>query len=51
MSAIRLADDSHLGYGIIRKKPDLSETASTGGPQHKVFNNSEYAIVSKPKRV
>lgn len=55
MSAIRLADDSHLGYGIIRKKPDLSETAfsgnTAGGPQHKVFNNSEYAIVSKPKRV
>lgn len=54
MSAIRLADDSHLGYGIIRKKQDLPETASTnitGGPQHKVFNNSEYAIVSKPKRV
>lgn len=55
MSAIRLADDSHLGYGMIRKKPDLSETAATGniagGPQHKVFNNSEYAIVSKPKRV
>ena len=55
MSAIRLADDSHLGYGIIRKKPDLSDTTSTsntaGGPQHKVFNNSEYAIVSKPKRV
>ncbi|XP_012536820.1 docking protein 3 [Monomorium pharaonis] len=56
MSAIRLADDSHLGYGIIRKKQqDISETASTGnnagGPQHKVFNNSEYAIVSKPKRV
>ncbi|XP_011166009.1 docking protein 3 [Solenopsis invicta] len=55
MSAIRLADDSHLGYGIIRKKQDLSETVSTGNtagnPQHKVFNNSEYAIVSKPKRV
>ncbi|KYN11032.1 Docking protein 2 [Trachymyrmex cornetzi] len=55
MSAIRLADDSHLGYGIIRKKPDLSDTTSmgntAGSPQHKVFNNSEYAIVSKPKRV
>lgn len=56
MSAVRLADDSHLGYGIIRKKPDPSETTSAGGniasgPQHKVFNNSEYAIVSKPKRV
>lgn len=55
MSAIRLADDSHLGYGIIRKKTDQSETSAVGnaasGPQHKVFNNSEYAIVSKPKRV
>lgn len=53
MSAVRLADDSHLGYGIIRKKTDLSENVSIGtsGPQHKVFNNSEYAIVSKPKRV
>ncbi|GAB1865233.1 Docking protein 2 [Camponotus japonicus] len=56
MSAVRLADDSHLGYGIIRKKPDSSETTFAGGniasgPQHKVFNNSEYAIVSKPKRV
>jgi len=55
MSAIRLADDSHLGYGIIRKKIDHSETITSGNtisiPQHKVFNNSEYAIVSKPKRV
>lgn len=56
MSAVRLADDSHLGYGIIRKKQDPSETTSiagniASGPQHKVFNNSEYAIISKPKRV
>ncbi|XP_029163821.1 docking protein 2 [Nylanderia fulva] len=51
MSAVRLADDSHLGYGIIRKKQDPPETTSASGPQHKVFNNSEYAIVSKPKRV
>ncbi|XP_016909800.1 uncharacterized protein LOC107996322 [Apis cerana] len=54
MSAVRLADDSHLGYGVIRKKTNHSESASTSsniGPKHKVFNNSEYAIVSKPKRV
>ncbi|XP_017887409.1 uncharacterized protein LOC108629324 [Ceratina calcarata] len=54
MSAVRLADDSHLGYGVIRKKINHSEIASTSssvGPKHKVFNNSEYAIVSKPKRV
>ncbi|CAL7938575.1 unnamed protein product [Xylocopa violacea] len=54
MSAVRLADDSHLGYGVIRKKANHTESASAGnnmGPKHKVFNNSEYAIVSKPKRV
>ncbi|XP_003705908.3 docking protein homolog isoform X2 [Megachile rotundata] len=54
MSAVRLADDSHLGYGVIRKKASLPESVSgnsTVGPKHKVFNNSEYAIVSKPKRV
>ncbi|XP_076650314.1 docking protein homolog [Halictus rubicundus] len=54
MSAVRLADDSHLGYGVIRKKTNHSDsgsTSSTVGPKHKVFNNSEYAIVSKPKRV
>ena len=47
MSTVRLADDSHLGYGVIRKK----STTSTSEPEHKVYNNSEYAIVSKPKRV
>ncbi|XP_076242369.1 docking protein homolog [Calliopsis andreniformis] len=54
MTAVRLADDSHLGYGVIRKKTNHSDSASansTIGPKHKVFNNSEYAIVSKPKRV
>lgn len=54
MSAVRLADDSHLGYGVIRKKTNHSDSTSasgTIGPKHKVFNNSEYAIVSKPKRV
>ncbi|XP_076174807.1 docking protein homolog isoform X2 [Ptiloglossa arizonensis] len=54
MSAVRLADDSHLGYGVIRKKSNHSESASTSntmGPKHTVYNNSEYAIVSKPKRV
>ena len=54
MSAVRLADDSHLGYGVIRKKTNHSESvsaSSTIGPQHNVFNNNDYAIVSKPKRV
>ncbi|XP_076630797.1 docking protein homolog [Colletes latitarsis] len=54
MSAVRLADDSHLGYGVIRKKSNHSESASSSnamGPKHTVYNNSEYAVVSKPKRV
>ncbi|XP_008546062.1 fibroblast growth factor receptor substrate 2 [Microplitis demolitor] len=40
-----LADSSSRGYGVIRKKAAQPE------PKHKVYNNSEYAIVSKPKRV
>ncbi|XP_034937237.1 docking protein 3 [Chelonus insularis] len=32
-------------YGVIRKKNTTSE------PKYEVFNNTEYAIVSKPKRV
>ncbi|XP_012281461.1 docking protein 3 [Orussus abietinus] len=52
MCAVRLADDSHLGYGIIRKKSNSSTPdTSNVGPKHKVYNESEYAIVSKPKRV
>ncbi|XP_043465390.1 uncharacterized protein LOC122500497 [Leptopilina heterotoma] len=46
MSAVRLADDSHLGYGVIRKK-----TANNTDPEYKLYNDTEYAIVSKPKRV
>ncbi|XP_065157015.1 docking protein 2-like [Atheta coriaria] len=41
--SIRPADDSHLGYAVIRKKePQVS---------HKSFNDTEYAVISKPKRV
>ncbi|XP_063992835.1 uncharacterized protein LOC135170721 [Diachasmimorpha longicaudata] len=50
VQAIRLADDSSRGYGVIRKKANAATNVSAG-PQHKIFNNSEYAIVSKPKRV
>ncbi|OXU22664.1 hypothetical protein TSAR_016240 [Trichomalopsis sarcophagae] len=52
MNAVRLADDSHHGYGMIRKKSNAS-TSSTNPlePKHKIINDSEYAIVSKPKRV
>ncbi|XP_058800212.1 uncharacterized protein LOC131669395 [Phymastichus coffea] len=49
MNAVRLADDSHHGYGIIRKKSNSS--ANMMEPKHKIVNDTEYAIVSKPKRV
>ena len=52
MSAVRLADDSHHGYGMIRKKSSSSTTPTNMmEPKHKIVNDSEYAIVSKPKRV
>ncbi|XP_011302805.1 docking protein 1 [Fopius arisanus] len=50
VQAIRLADDSSRGYGVIRKKTNAATNVNTG-PQQRIFNNSEYAIVSKPKRV
>ncbi|XP_017783252.1 PREDICTED: docking protein 2 [Nicrophorus vespilloides] len=39
----RPADDSHLGYALIRKKENPVV--------HKSFNDTEYAVISKPKRV
>ncbi|XP_043276422.1 fibroblast growth factor receptor substrate 2 [Venturia canescens] len=53
LCGIRLADDTHNGYGIIRKKTSTTSNPVTpsGQPKHRVFNDSEYAIVSKPKRV
>lgn len=51
MDGIRLADDSHLGYALIRKttKPDYVE--ETSSVPHQVFNDNVYAVVSKPKQV
>lgn len=54
MSAVRLADDSHHGYGMIRKQSSSSIGSAGSGimePKHNIVNDSEYAIVSKPKRV
>lgn len=50
MQAVRLADDSHLGYGVIRKAPLPPKPIGQKVP-HKVYNDATYAIVSKPKRV
>ncbi|XP_011506457.1 PREDICTED: uncharacterized protein LOC105368952 isoform X2 [Ceratosolen solmsi marchali] len=51
MNAVRLTDDNHHGYGIIRKKSNSSTSNNMMEPKHKIVNDSEYAIVSKPKRV
>lgn len=64
MQTARLADDSHLGYGMIRKPsipgPQVPTNAQVVALQnqvnlddinHREFNGTEYAIVSRPKRV
>lgn len=42
IEGIRLADDSHLGYALIRKEVKVD---------HQFHNEEAYAVVSKPKRV
>ncbi|KAJ0183450.1 hypothetical protein K1T71_001426 [Dendrolimus kikuchii] len=64
MQTARLADDSHLGYGMIRKPntpgPQVPTAAQVQVLQNQVgleevnrnnCNGTEYAIVSRPKRV
>lgn len=64
MQTARLADDSHLGYGMIRKPntpgPQVPTAAQVQALQNQVCleevnrnncNGTEYAIVSRPKRV
>lgn len=55
----RLADDSYLGYGVLRKT-SLPQSTSTSAVSfsttststgHHEYNSLDYAIVSKPKRV
>lgn len=50
MQAARLADDSHLGYGMIRKttQPKVTENIHVN---HEIINDNIYAVVSKPKQV
>lgn len=50
--ACRPADDSHLGYGMIRKKSDAQNQSDLRiPPKHKVYNNMEYAVITKSKHV
>lgn len=68
LAGARMADDSYLGYGIIRKTslPQSTSTtvsySSTSTSQnvalrdddlldHRHYNGTDYAMVSKPKRV
>lgn len=64
MQPARLADDSHLGYGMIRKPntpgPQVPTAAQVQNLQnlvgledinHNSCNGNDYAIVSRPKRV
>lgn len=44
MESVRIADDSHLGYAMIRKMPKDSI-------DHQFHNNEPYAVIHKPKRV
>ncbi|RZC41649.1 docking protein 2 [Asbolus verrucosus] len=47
MEEIRLADDSHLGYALVRK----SSGREKKDVDHHFHNNEPYAVISKPKRV
>lgn len=64
MQTARMADDSHLGYGVIRKPntpgPQVPTAAQAQALQNQVgleevshnnCNGTDYAIVSRPKRV
>ncbi|XP_063381421.1 docking protein 2 [Cydia fagiglandana] len=64
MQTARLADDSHLGYGMIRKPnapgPQVPTAAQAQALQnqvsleeinHNTCNGTDYAVISRPKRV
>lgn len=47
MEEIRLADDKHLGYALVRKTSGKEQK----DVDHQFHNNEPYAVISKPKRV
>lgn len=59
MEPVRSADDSHLGYGKIRKDPvkevkevkDDDKKKKNENVNHQFHNEEMYAVISKPKRV
>lgn len=50
LEEIRLADDSHLGYAVVRK-PVATKEKYNIDLEHRVYNDNPYAIISKPKHV
>lgn len=44
LEGVRLADDSHLGYAVIKKNNNKE-------PEHQYHNEVAYTVISKPKRV
>lgn len=66
IQSCRLADDSYMGYGVLRKTMNVSPVPPTSAINqtikstllsddemldHRKYNGLDYAIVSKPKRV
>lgn len=52
ISPFRLADDSYLGYGVLRKPTSsVNPVPDDDVLSHRKCNGLDYAIVSKPKRV
>jgi docking protein 2 len=54
LETCRLADDSYLGYGVLRKTQHTPMITAEDDEQllhHQQHNGLNYAIVSKPKRV
>ncbi|XP_046750208.1 docking protein 1 [Diprion similis] len=48
ISTARSANDSSHGYGRVRKGITPSNNA---GPNHTIYNQTEYAVISKPRKV
>lgn len=61
MEPVRSADDSHLGYALVRKDPgkdslrevvtDDKKKKEKDKVSHQFHNEEPYAVISKPKRV
>lgn len=51
LESIRLADDSHLGYAVVRKTTATKDKEKDNVLEHRLYNDNPYAVISKPKHV